>query len=386
MRGAPRKPRLGVTRAGQSSNGLAGRPTRRAEGGQVNREIYVAPGRTLKATPVLDTYWRFAAKRQELFMRRVLGTPGPWTDDPVIATYRFTNAYRASDRVSQYLIRHVIYEGDQSPDEVFFRVLLFKLFNRIGTWQTLVASLGEVSWRSYSFERYANALDAALLRGDRIYSAAYIMPSPAFGNARKHRNHLRLMEHMMRAGAPLRIMEARSLREVFELLRAFPSFGDFLAFQFTIDLNYSTLIDFSEMDFVVAGPGARDGIRKCFADTASFSDAEVIRVVTEMAAQEFERLDLRFCDLWGRPLQLIDCQNLFCEVDKYARVVHPEFTGDSGRTRIKQRFKTNSAPLPQWYPPKWNVRTPSKSMTTSASTPSKRRSPRGRIEVDRARV
>ena len=29
---------------------------------------------------------------------------------------------------------------------------------------------------------------------------------------------------------------------------------------------------------------------------------------------------VEFRDLWGRPLQLIGCQNLFCEVDKYARV------------------------------------------------------------------
>ena len=42
--------------------------------------------------------------------------------------------------------------------------------------------------------------------------------------------------------------------------------GDFLAFQLLIDLNYSNLTDFSEMDFVVAGPGARDGIRKCSGD------------------------------------------------------------------------------------------------------------------------
>ena len=40
--------------------------------------------------------------------------------------------------------------------------------------------------------------------------------------------------------------------------------GDFLAFQYVIDLNYSPLINFSEMDFVVPGPGARSGFRKCF--------------------------------------------------------------------------------------------------------------------------
>lgn len=322
------------------------------------REIFVSPGRILRATPVFDTYWRFAVKRQDLFMRRIKGEPFPWTDDSVLAVHRFTNVYRAADRVSQYLIGSVIYRGSQTGEEIFFRTLLFKFFNRIETWEKLTARVGEPSWKTFHFERYARALDAVRARGERVYSGAYIMPSPHFGSPRKHRNHLRLIEHMMRDEAPRRIAQARSLGEVFGILRAYRSIGDFLAFQFAVDLNYSNLIDFSEMDFVVAGPGALDGIRKCFADTAGLCEADVIRVVTERAEEEFKRLGLRFQTLWGRPLQLIDCQNLFCEVDKYARVVHPEFRGASGRTRIKQRFKPSPMSLSQWYPPKWSLKVP----------------------------
>lgn len=322
------------------------------------REISVCAGRSLKTTPVYDTYWRFAAKRQNLFMRRVAGAPPPWSDDPVIAAHRFTNAYRAADRVSQYLIHQVIYGGAQAVEEVFFRTLLFKLFNRIETSEQLTSKLGELTWRGFDFERYAHVLDAMIGRGEPVYSGAYIMPPPCFGSERKHRNHLRLLDHMMRDGAPRRIARARSLQEVFEILRSYPSLGNFLAFQFTIDLNYSEIIAFSEMDFVVAGPGARDGIRKCFSDTAGLSDADIIRIVAERASAEFERLELTFQTLWGRPLQLIDCQNLFCEVDKYSRVVHPEFQGESGRTRIKQRFTARPEPLPQWYPPKWGLNVP----------------------------
>lgn len=288
-------------------------------------------------------------------MRRVAGASPPWTDDPVLKAHRFTNAYRASDRVSQYLIRNVLYEGSQDGEEVFFRTLLFKVFNRIDTWDALTSKVGMPSWKGFDFETYARVIDAMIERGQRIYSAAYIMPSPSFGNARKHRNHLRLLEHMMRDGAPTRVARARSLREVFECLQSYPSLGAFLAFQFTIDLNYSNLIDFSEMDFVVAGPGARDGIRKCFSDVAGLSDADVIRAVAAKADEEFRRLGIRFQTLWGRPLQLIDCQNLFCEVGKYARVVHPEVKGESGRTRIKQRFTPLDTPIPQWYPPKWKL-------------------------------
>lgn len=293
-------------------------------------------------------------------MRRLTGEDPPWTDDPVLAAHRFTNVYRAADRVSQFLIRHVIYAGSQAIDEVFFRTLLFKLFNRIETWKKLCAELGVPSWREFKFERYAGVLDRHHASGARVYSAAYIMPSPPFGDVRKHRNHLRLLEYLMRERVPERIAKCRSLEQVFFTLRSYPSLGDFLAFQLAIDLNYSEMTNFSEMDFVVAGPGAKSGIAKCFADAGGLAEAEIIRVMTDIADSEFERLGLRFASLCGRRLQLIDCQNLFCEVDKYARVVHPDAIVPSSRTRIKQRFTPSAEPLDQqWYPPKWNLEVPS---------------------------
>src|SRR5690349_13447532 len=106
-------------------------------------------GHLVPVTKVFDSYWRFAYERQELFFRRVEGLAPPWTADPVIGSHRFTNVYRASDRVSQYLIRHVIYDGPQTDEEVFFRTMLFKLFNKIATWERLVEELGELTWRQF---------------------------------------------------------------------------------------------------------------------------------------------------------------------------------------------------------------------------------------------
>jgi thymidylate kinase len=310
-----------------------------------------------KPTVVFDTYWKFATKRQDIFFRRVAGQSPPWTTDPVLLEYKFTNAYRASDRVSQYLIKHVIYEGDQSPAEVFFRILLFKLFNRIDTWELLEAEVGTISFSEYSFERYEAILSRAISKGARIYSAAYIMPAGGASSAsnKKHQMHLRLLEQMMHDDLPLRLADASSMRQAFELLRSYPTIGDFLAYQYVTDLNYAPITNFSEMEFVVAGPGARDGIRKCFSDLGGLNQTEIIKLVADRQELEFERLGLNFKTLWGRPLQLIDCQNLFCEVDKYARVEHPEIAGITGRTRIKQRFRMHLNPISLWYPPKWGL-------------------------------
>ena len=311
--------------------------------------------RRLRTTQVFDTYWRFAAARQEVYQARLREDPHPWTADPILATYRFTNCYRAADRVSQYLIKEVIYRGSQDVDEVLFRILLFKFFNRISTWQLLVSAFGELSWATFRVDRYDEVLIKALSRGERIYSPAYVMPSPKFGGLRKHTNHLLLLQHMLHEGLRCRLEAGRSMAEGFDVLRGYPGIGDFLAFQLLIDINYSTMINFDEMDFVVSGPGARDGLRKCFGPGVRGIEADLIRYMSDTQAEHFARLGLRFGGLNGRSLQLIDCQNLFCEVDKYARVAHSEILGYSGRTRIKQRFRPVDQPVTSWFPPKWGV-------------------------------
>jgi hypothetical protein len=210
-----------------------------------------------------------------------------------------------------------------------------------------------VDQESFEPELLKSLLDERMQRRHRLYSGAYIMPNPNLGEIRKHANHLRLLAMLLRDGTLDRFLETRTLADLYASLATVPSFGPFLAFQFAIDLNYAPVYRFSEMAFVVAGPGARDGIAKCFSDTAGLSAEDIIRGVTENAEECFAACEIEFPDLWGRPLQLIDCQNLFCEVSKYARVMHPELPGSSGRTQIKQKFRPDPHPLDPRYPPKW---------------------------------
>ncbi len=97
------------------------------------------------------------------------------------------------------------------------------------------------------------------------------------------------------------------------------------------------------------------GLRKWFAGAGKLTDAEVIRLVQKRQQECFAAVGVIFSALPGRALQLIDVQNLFCEVDKYARVAYPQFTGADGRVRIKQRFQPAATMLPLWYPLKWGV-------------------------------
>lgn len=322
-----------------------------------NITIYkpLAPAKT---TEVYDSYWKFAALRQDAFFNRIEGKNYPWTEDNIISKYKFTNTYRASDRVSQYLIKNVIYRDDlpNTPEEILFRILLFKIFNKIETWESLEFELGEIRYSEYNFDRYDKILNNKLLAKKTVYSAAYIMPSVLqFGFPRKHSNHLKLIEFILKKNSADLLMETKRMQDAFILIKGFPGLGDFLAYQLLIDINYSPVLNFSEAEFVVAGPGAIGGISKCFSDTGGLSNVEIIKLMTDRQEREFERLGLKFKTLWGRNLQLIDCQNIFCETDKYARVKHPEIKGNSDRTRIKQIYKVSKKPIDYWFPPKWGL-------------------------------
>lgn len=115
------------------------------------------------------------------------------------------------------------------------------------------------------------------------------MPSPLLGHKRKHKNHLALLKQMTEDGLPSHLRRAPSLRAAYELMLNYPGLGPFLAFQYAFDPNYSTLIDFDEDDFVVAGPGALDGISKCFRSTSALTAASVMQLMVDQQDKHLQR-------------------------------------------------------------------------------------------------
>ena len=60
-----------------------------------------------------------------MFERRVAGQPAPWTDDAILATFKFCNVYRAAVRVSQYMIRDVgFHDEDCTPQDRIFQIVV----------------------------------------------------------------------------------------------------------------------------------------------------------------------------------------------------------------------------------------------------------------------
>lgn len=316
----------------------------------------IAPVTPPRPTRGFDVYWQFAAERQRMYMRRLTGYPTYClTDDPILGEYRFTNAYRASDRVSQYLINSVQYDSGWNWPDTFVRTLVFKVFNRIDTWKYLLDVVGEPNCSTLINGKLEWALSR--IAGRRpLYSPAYIMPAPRSYTGPKYVRHLALIRDMLADKVHVKIQLASSMAQAFSILRSYDSIGSFLAYQYIIDLNYSRYLGFSENEFTVPGPGALRGLRKCFDNRTDPSTEYLIAWTAERQEQEFTNRELSWDGLWGRDLKYIDVQNIFCEVDKYTRVAMPDLDTSVSGTRIKQRYRPNPSPaLIPSFPPKWQI-------------------------------
>lgn len=311
----------------------------------------------IKREKIYNLYWYFACERQNIFLKKKNGEPAPWTKDEILQEFKFCNSYRVNDRVSQYLLKNVIYNGKKYTDaDIIFRIILFKLFNKESTWELLENEIGDITLSSFDFNKYSQILENAINNGQKIYNDAYIScANKAFGYDRKHENHLALLEKMfLKDHIDTKIINSKNMEEAFNIIKSYPLIGNFMAYQLITDINYSNVVNFSEMEFTVAGPGSERGIKKCFISTGGLSKEEIIKYMCKNQEKEFKRLDLDFKPIGNRPLQLIDCQNIFCELDKYCRQAVPELK--SNRTKIKKKYIAKTDKIEYMYPPKWNIK------------------------------
>lgn len=310
-----------------------------------------------KREEVYDLYWYFAYERQNIFFKKLNEEKPPWTNDPILQTYKFCNSYRVLDRVSQYLLKNVIYNGKPYTDEdMIFRILLFKLFNKETTWELLFENFGDMTLSTFDFKKYSCVLENAISKGIKIYNDAYIScANKAFGYNRKHENHLALLNQMFCIDkVHLKIINAKTMEEAFFILKSYPLIGNFMAYQLVTDINYSEVVSWSESEFTIAGPGSIRGINKCFVDKGNLSYENIIQYMFEHQEEEFKRLHLDFKKLGDRKLQLIDCQNIFCELDKYCREALPDLK--SNRIKIKKKYIAKDKKIEYVFPPKWNIK------------------------------
>lgn len=304
-------------------------------------------------------YLYFMQERMNIFWKKCERSNVELTEDPIFQFYKFTNVYRACDRVSQYLINNVIYKNINSYTErdVLLRILIFKIFNKIDTWEYLEREYGKITCSHFNVADISKLLSLRQLQ-EPIFNNAYMMAGShkKYDHLNtKHEKWLQMVKsEFLEMNVVDKILEAKSLEGIYNLMKACSLIGNFLAYQYTIDFNYSPYINFDENSFVKAGIGAIRGIKKCF---ISYGDAYEDAIMYTFDYLDRYRKEFGFKDfksLPGRPPHLIDIQNCFCETDKYLRAKIPDLV--LGNVRIKQRYVASPLSINYKFPPKWNIR------------------------------
>ena len=305
---------------------------------------------------IYDLYWYFAHERNEIFYRKKNGDPKPWTDDPILQKFKFCNSYRVNDRASQYLVGHVIYNGKiYKPEDMIFRIVLFRVFNLPSTWDALEKEFGDITLENFDVPKYAEFLER-LSKKQAVESNAYIMAPVPGRYTTKSGNWLSLLEQLFKkqdlAG---KIISVNNMRDGFKIMHSAPHIGTFLAYQYCTDINYSDVVNWQESDFTIPGGGAKRGINKVFKNPDPNHLEEAIWWMYDHQEEEFAKRGYDFHKLGGkRRLQPIDLQNCFCETDKYCRVAHPELK--SACKEIKNKYdNAKRPPINYVYPPKWGL-------------------------------
>jgi len=311
-------------------------------------------------------YFKFMQSRMDIWWKRYEGKKPPYTKDPILQDYRFTQVYRSLDRVSQYLIKDVIYVPGykkMSEEDIILRILLFKIFNKIETWQDIEKGLGEVNVKTFDVKKVNDILAKRIVEHP-VFTNAFMSTGMMYSRFKggedkfkhKHERYIQVLaDEMMNPLFLKKIIKAKKLEDIYKSFLDITYVAGFIAMQHTIDLNYSPIINFDENSFIHAGKGTVRGIHKA-AELGNWSEEKFIHWVHEnlQGYAKYYGYD-KFRPLPGRMPMLCDLSNVFCEFDKYTRMADPSLqVYDKGKKRkIKNTFKMNPSQIEYFFPPKW---------------------------------
>jgi hypothetical protein len=260
----------------------------------------------------------------------MLKIPPPWTDDPILDKFRFTNSYRELDRGTLYA-KQVVLLAD-NLEQCFMQVLCYRLFNRVETYDKVFRKhymSGALDWKEIHTELIE------LHEKKPIFTRAHVLPT--FG-ARKANGETKLekvIEMLQDVESHLTpiihdVFDNTTFEEAHRALQKVDNLGDFLAYEVLTDLAYTNLVSFNEDDWANAGPGARDGLRLLYPESTKTR----IEYMRELQANQnfmFHSLGLPLWHVAGPKvhssrLTLRNIEGGLCEYFKYNQCVEGHFS------------------------------------------------------------
>ncbi|EST08335.1 Chromo domain protein [Kalmanozyma brasiliensis GHG001] len=303
---------------------------------------------------VFKTFFQYAHDRHDAFLKRKEGnSQEDWTTDPVLRSTKFANVFRVLDRSTQYVLTNVVQDGPQDQREVCFRIILFRSFARISTYEVIKSALGGApTLAGFSPAAYENILLPHIGAGNPVYGSSYFIPAPRdFKTQYPFQSTLRLIQLMIRTGLPEKLAELHHMRDAHSLLVTCPGLGPFLAMQLLLDLNLSEHFDFNEEEFAACGPGSRAGLVEIFGKYVSGFELDAMRWIQANQDHYWAKYGIanvpHLCPARKPGLNVVDIEHTLCEVFKYRRAKgRMEATPAVGRSGRRRGRGASSAATP----------------------------------------
>jgi hypothetical protein len=264
-------------------------------------------------------------RREEIRLRRLRGEEPPWTSDPILRMYRFTNVCRRDDRVSLWIRQNITARVGSTPCLPDFQMIA------LGRWINWPPTLREVIdkglWPSSHLDLVAvgRLIDRRVSQDEKAWTGAYMIRSEPTHRGGKGkfiaervvgRGLTRIWPEMIFA------LQTRMRRPVWRVLIDGYNWGSFMAGQVVDDLTWTPLLDHPRDDLTWApqGPGSLRGLNRLLGLPLRTMHSELFW------CQKLQEI------YWSEPVQawhlhhsplrlsLMDLQSVLCEWDKYERV------------------------------------------------------------------
>jgi hypothetical protein len=263
----------------------------------------------------MDDFLKFVVERHLIWKERQAGMPPPWTDDPVLATHKFTNVFRILDPGTQFVMTDLA-DPELDPRDQLMRLFLYRHTGRIDTWEWLTVALGGYPTVGQFEEVRAAWKDYRRTTGLPFFTNAYLVfPQSQVPGTDKLDSIVDLGKRLFTPGSPDDVMpdwtKARTQAQRFKVLNRNKGVGNFMSMQVLTDWGYLQDVD-REDEFLVPGPGSIKGA------AALMPGVPTAKVVQEVVAAvrglpQVPRLGYRV------PSTMDIGSNLLCEWSKYVR-------------------------------------------------------------------
>lgn len=292
-----------------------------------------------------DMYFENMVERQNIWYKRVmLGLPRPWTNDPIMANYHFTNVDRKLDRVTLFYIDNVLKEfkkdyqsyndalgKEQANKFLIFNTFIYRLFVRPETWE----QIGYIHSSLYKYEWKVGkeALREYKRQGNTVWTDAYFVNDLKSANpdrensGDKLENAFHLFQYVLdnlNEIAEFVFDPSNNMESVVNYLTRVPAVGLFTAYEICLDLSMVTemtgipFVTWTADYFPNVGPGCKKGIDYVFEDRGGLDYTQIVFFVASVYKSEFERLGLEYKFQEGTTeLDLRCLEGWFCESQKW---------------------------------------------------------------------